>query len=542
MSHRDATGRFLPFFFLALALGVLWLVCCRHLSNDWRLNEQYNYGWFVPFFAAYLFYLRWQDRPKLEARSSKFGVRCAVILIVCAAIILLPLRLFEVANPDWRPLGWLHAAAVVAITLAIIYWTGGNAWLRHFAFPIAFIFVAVPWLSAVEQPIVQGLMRGIAGAAAETISLFGIPAEVQGNLIRLSNGVVGVNEACSGVRSLQTSIMIGLLFGELKRLTVLRRIALVGIAIAIALVANFVRALFLVAIAARENLAAVGKWHAVAGYAIIVVVFAGTMWLASSMGRRKIIGGTGSVPSIKQREDTEVVPPPITVNLFPALLLFIWLVLIELGVEFWYRGHERTMPPSSRWTIRWPQDVAGFREVPIDEGVRSTLRFDQGREATWTAKDSLDSSPSRCFLFFFRWNPGGSSVVRARAHRPDICLPAAGWRQRSDNTQTYFVNDHLSLPFRRVDFVQTNGGVTAHTFFCLQEDRRSNEARPDLELPAGIQPEWSFPARWRAVRDGVRNMGQQVMELIILAPAQVDEATVDQQFAAILPTLVVPES
>jgi hypothetical protein len=76
----------------------------------------------------------------------------------------------------------------------------------------------------------------------------------------------------------------------------------------------------------------------------------------------------------------------------------------------------------------------------------------------------------------------------------------------------------------------------------LQEDRRTNEARPDLELPAGIQPEWSFPARWRAVRDGVRNMGQQVMELIILAPAQVDEATVEQQFAAILPTLVAPES
>ena len=129
-----------------------------------------------------------------------------------------------------------------------------------------------------------------------------------------------------------------------------------------------------------------------------------------------------------------------------------------------------------------------------------------------------------------------------RAERNVSIDNAAGWRQRSDDTQTYFVNDHLSLPFRRVDFVQTNGGVTAHTFFCLQEDRRTNEARPDLELPAGIQPEWSFPARWRAVRDGVRNMGQQVMELIILAPAQVDEATVDQQFAAILPTLVVPES
>jgi len=547
-SRRDAAAaRFLPFLFLALALGALWFVCCRHLSNDWRLNEQYNYGWFVPFFAAYLFWLRWQDRPEPEARNSQLAVRSGVILIVCAAIILLPIRLFEVANPDWRPLGWLHVGVVVAITLIFFWIVGGTAWLRHFVFPIAFIFVAVPWLSAVEQPIVQGLMRGIAGAAAETISLFGVPAEVQGNLIRLSNGVVGVNEACSGVRSLQTSIMIGLLFGELKRLTVLRRIALVGIAIAIALVANFLRALFLVAIAARENLAAVGKWHAVAGYAIIAIVFAGTMWLASSMASGSVEPAARRGRRAESEEDRnenarDLAPSSRFLPSRCFLFLLFWLIAVEVVVELWYRTHERTMPPTPRWTIRWPQDVAGFRDVPIDEGVRATLRFDQGREATWTAKDTLNSLPSHCFLFFFRWNPGGSSVVRARAHRPDICLPAAGWRQRSDNTQTYFVNDHLSLPFRRVDFVQTNRGVTAHTFFCLQEDRRTNEARPDLELPAGIQPEWSFPARWRAVRDGVRNMGQQVMELIILAPAQVDEATVEQQFAAILPTLVVPES
>ena len=180
--------------------------------------------------------------------------------IVCSALLLLlPIRLFEVANPDWRPLGWMHAGVVVTVTLIFFWIIGGTAWLRQFAFPIAFIFVAVPWPSAIEQPIVQGLMRAVAGAAAETVSLFGVPAEVQGNLIRLPSGVVGVNEACSGVRSLQTSIMIGLLFGELKRLTVSRRIILVGIAIAIALFANFLRALFLVSIAARENLAAIGR-------------------------------------------------------------------------------------------------------------------------------------------------------------------------------------------------------------------------------------------------------------------------------------------
>src|SRR5207249_8894923 len=99
-----------------------------------------------------------------------------------------------------------------------------GSWLRYFAIPVLFFLTAVPWVTAIEAPIIEGLMRAVAAIAAETLALFGIPVEAEGNLLRLPFGLVGVNEACSGVRSLQTSIMIGLLFGELKRLSVGQRI------------------------------------------------------------------------------------------------------------------------------------------------------------------------------------------------------------------------------------------------------------------------------------------------------------------------------
>ena len=173
-------------------------------------------------------------------------------MAIAALLLLLPLRLFEIANPEWRLLAWIHALAVVTLTLLLLWWAGGKAWLRHFAFPVAFIFIAVPWPTALETPVIQGLMRVVARVAAETAMLLGTPAQVEGNLIRVSNGLVGVNEACSGIRSLQTSLMIGLLFGELKRLSVLRRVALVAGAVAIALLANFLRAVFLVMVAATK--------------------------------------------------------------------------------------------------------------------------------------------------------------------------------------------------------------------------------------------------------------------------------------------------
>ena len=105
--------------------------------------------------------------------------------------------------------------------------------------------------------------------------------DAEGNLMRLPSGLVGVNEACSGVRSLQTSIMIGLLFGELKRLSLWQRIFLVIAGVAIALFANFLRVLFLVSMASRaHDVSVVNKWHDLAGYGILVLVFVGTMAIA----------------------------------------------------------------------------------------------------------------------------------------------------------------------------------------------------------------------------------------------------------------------
>ena len=202
------------------------------------------------------------------------------------------------------------------------------------------------------------------------------------------------------------------------------------------------------------------------------------------------------------------------------------------------------MQPAAGWTINWPERAPGFRNLPIDEGVRATLRFDEGRQVSWVPTLTTDTArpgSERCFLFFFRWNRGGSSVVRARAHRPDICLPAAGWKQQGDGrVRDFRVGDNLDLPFRQVDFVNTNGATSAHTFFCLQEDLRTNESRSDLRLREGLQPDWSLPARLRAVRNGVRNTGQQVVEFVVVSTQPTSPESGADEVARLLPGLIRP--
>ena len=301
-----------------LVLTALWFLLCKQLSGEWSVNEQYKFGWFVPFFGLYLFWLRWQDRP--EPSPPRKTLLPWILIGVPALLLLLPIRLFEIGTPEWRPLGWIHTASVAALTLLSIWSAGGNRWLRHFAFPIAFFFVAVPWVTPIEVPIIQGLMRAVAGVAAETVTLFGIPTHLEGNLIRVSSGLVGVNEACSGVRSLQTALMIGLLFGKLKRLSVLRCFVLAAGAIAIALTANFCRAVFLVWIAATENISEVNRWHSLAGYTIVGLVFVGTLLLTALLGRKRT-EVSGQWPVARNQASSPFRNPQSEIQLPPSSFL-----------------------------------------------------------------------------------------------------------------------------------------------------------------------------------------------------------------------------
>ena len=207
-----------------------------------------------------------------------------------------------------------------------------------FRIPVAF-FVAVPWPTAVEVPIIQGLMRMVAHVAAETAMLLGIPAQVEGNLIRVSTGLVGVNEACSGIRSLQTSLMIGLLFGELKRLSVLHRVALVVGAVIVALFANFVRAVFLVTVAATKNISEVGRWHDLAGYTIIALVFLSTMGLAYLLGKSEIGNRKSEIEgqSSEVRSQKSEVSRRSSVFSSPYVAAALcWLLFVEIGIAEWF--------------------------------------------------------------------------------------------------------------------------------------------------------------------------------------------------------------
>src|SRR5256885_1003826 len=119
--------------------------------------------------------------------------------------------------------------------------------------------------------------------------------------------------------------MIGLLFGELKRLSLGKRCLLLGGAVFLALLANFGRALFLIWIAATESVSAVERWHDIAGYVIVAVVFCGSLLLTAILNRDR------KVERLKAKvENGENRLPQLLLSTLTFLLCLLWLLAVEI--------------------------------------------------------------------------------------------------------------------------------------------------------------------------------------------------------------------
>ncbi len=479
-----------------LAFLFLWLELIHQLASEWSLNPQYGYGWTVPFLAAVLVYLRWMRRPA-PAPASFRGLTSTLLLL--AALALFPARLIAVANPDWRLLDWIMALAVVAISLGALSLAGGAPTLRHFAFPVLFFLVAVPWPVQLEQFVVQHLMRADAAITIGLLNFIGTLAVQHGNVIELSTGQVGIDDACTGVRSLQATLMVALFLGEFYRMPLARRVLLVVAGAAIAFVCNIGRTFLLCEVAASDGIAAIGRWHDPAGFTILgiclFVLWGLSLWLQPK----------APVTSINHQ------PSAISLSSRWSGALIVWLCLTEIAVAAWYAP--RAAETAAPWTVAWPTSEPNYQAQQIPAATEELLRYNEGGVATWR------SAADRVWMMYsFHWLPGRTAALFVKNHRPDICLPASGLTMTQESG-VHLVQVHgVPLPIRSYRF--TDRGHPLHIFYCYWDGRSSyaNDAEAAAE-------DWTARGRLRAALAGKRELGARMFELAVWGYANDAEAS-----------------
>ncbi len=526
----------LPLGLALLVLAAYWWALLRWMTAIWNTLPAYSYGWALPFLCGLLFWHRWKTRPPsgTPAPGLRFPVLALFFALAFAAS-----HLFVEVIPSWRFGFWALSGSAVGLTLAVLGVMGGAGWFRHFSFPIAFFLVSVPWPSLIEGPLIQTLSRANASLTAELVNLFGIPAICQGNVIEIAAGRVGIDDACSGIRSFQSTLMISLFFGELHRLSVLRRLVLCLSGFALAFAFNVVRTTVLTTVASQSGIDAISRWHDPAGVTILLACFIALWLLGLALARSTTPGTQTTAPGPRTAD-----PQPSTLNpqpegnpqptpippfavprpLISAALLLILVVPWGLS-EAWFRHHEAARTPATGWSVREDQFPGNVAPLPIAESVTTMLGYDQGEGWRWT-----DGVGFQWQAFWFEWDAGKSLGARltagaqAVAHQPEVCFPASGFQLEQVHGLRQYVIHGVPFAFKVYEF-----SILDRTMYVFSGFWESASYRTETDVQAwGEQPSTlnAFRVVFQRLQQGNRGITSvcRVIKLGVTGPAEVETA------------------
>ena len=267
-----------------LALMPTWLALAWLVSQArwvWGHRPEMQFGWLVLVLAGYLAWENWEKRPPILGRMN-LSVMVGFILGVGLVFIVQIYQAFFGMNSASLLGHYLGTGLVVYANLMFVFGLKG---IMVFGFAYIFFGLAMPMPSVVQGPMISSLQSLVASINVEILTVIGVPASKVGSLIQLPIGTVGVNEACSGARSLQATIMAALFVGYTMMTGWGARFGLLVVGVLMAIVGNVGRSLYLSLLANSKGIAAVETAHDSAGWTVLLFTAGSVALVAWLLGK-----------------------------------------------------------------------------------------------------------------------------------------------------------------------------------------------------------------------------------------------------------------
>jgi exosortase len=259
---------------LALAAACAWLYWDVLLSlvRQWSSDDNYSHGFFVVPLALYF---GWERRAALRDAVARPGA--AGLLIIAASLLLLIAGLLGAEL-------FLTRVSLVGVIAGSVLFIWGWEHFRILAFPIAFLLLMIPLPAIVFNQLAFPLQLVASQAGETAIAAAGIPVLREGNLLHLPGRTLEVAEACSGIRSLVSLIMLAIVLGYFTERRIGPRLILAVAAIPIAILANATRVAG-TGLASHwiSPAAADGFFHTFSGWLMFLVALGGLLLLQKAM-------------------------------------------------------------------------------------------------------------------------------------------------------------------------------------------------------------------------------------------------------------------
>ncbi len=262
---RNSSVALLVVLILACVLALYWRTTLSMVAI-WTRSETFAHGFvIIPIFC----YLLWRKR---DALNGLVPTPCwgALIGIVAAGFAWLVGELVNAAS--------VSQFAMVAMVPFGVWAILGTRIATTLLIPLAFLFFAVPF----GEFLVPMLMDWTAHFTVLALRATGVPVYQEGTFFTIPTGMWSVVEACSGLRYLIASLMVGCLYAYLSYRSPIRRAAFIGASLVVPIIANWLRAYMIVMLAyLSSNRLAVGVDHLIYGWVFFGLVMVLLLWIGS---------------------------------------------------------------------------------------------------------------------------------------------------------------------------------------------------------------------------------------------------------------------
>ncbi|HSI08144.1 MAG TPA: exosortase/archaeosortase family protein [Rariglobus sp.] len=474
--------------------GLLTAAFCVHLWPEWLNNPDLSHGLFAPVLFVLLLHESRRHSPWRHPAETG-GLRLLRAGALVTGLVFVGISGLYAAAIDWTHslVSLSLALALTALLAAALLWFSSD---RVRALPLNWTTFVAVGLWPLCAPIPPGtysrltlqLQLWVTDIVLGSLHLLGISASTSGNIILLARTSVGIEEACSGVRSLLSCVVAAVFFSATLVRRPWARVLLIAIAPPLAFGMNIIRSLILTLLA-NAGVDIGGKWHDYTGFAVL--------------GVTALILGTLALWLEAPAKTTDTPPPSATTT--PAanpwgLLAAYAVATLMLGFFVLNtHGPSRESSPVPDLEKIIPASPAGWDIVHTDNLYQfsSILKTEHLVQRTYVRRRSSThgDSPLQITVYLAYWPPGAVPVSAVATHTPDACWPGGGWvPQPVQPADSPFLVGGRAVPppeYRTFN----NSGVIQNVWFWHLYDGRSiaqNDPRSALAL---LKLSWAYGFR-----------------------------------------------
>lgn len=216
---------------LLLTASVTWLYAgvVTALVRQWATDDDYSHGFFVLPLALFF---SWERRGPLWRAARRPRLVGLLFLVVSLVVF--------IAGQFGSEL-FLTRVSLIGVLASLILLLFGAAHLRILLFPVAFLLFMVPLPEIVFNRLAFPLQILASQVGEAVIAAGGVPVLREGNVLAIPGRNLEVAEACSGIRSLISLLMLAVVLGYFLERRIGARVAIVVAAVPIAVLANAAR-------------------------------------------------------------------------------------------------------------------------------------------------------------------------------------------------------------------------------------------------------------------------------------------------------------